>query len=184
MPNLSIEIVDGTRLLVPANLSTMTTYILLEQEDWFEREMPFVRRFLRPGMTALDIGANVGIYSLVMGRLVGPTGAVHAFEPASSPRSLLLEARAANGLRNLVVHPVALSDAAGRGQLSQTGASEIASLQGDRTAGGEKPSISRRSTIWTVPPAGRHRISSRSMPRAKKRASSGAAAISSGATAR
>jgi len=157
MPHLSIEIVDGTRILVPANLSTMTTFILLEQEDWFEREMPFVRRFLRPGMTALDIGANVGIYSLVMGRLVGPTGAVHAFEPASSPRSLLLEARAANGLRNLVVHPVALSDAAGHGQLSQTGASEIASLRGDRTAGGgETVAISTlddldSSTGWGAP---------------------------------
>ncbi len=135
MEHLSIEIVDGTQVLVPADLSTMTTYVLLEQEDWFEREMPFVRRFLRPGMTALDIGANIGIYSLVMGRLVGPTGAIHAFEPASSPRGLLLAAREANGLRHLHVHPVALSSAAGRGQLSRTGVSEIASLQADGTDG-------------------------------------------------
>lgn len=36
--------------------------------------------FLKPGMIVFDIGANIGYYTVLMARRVGPTGAVHAFE--------------------------------------------------------------------------------------------------------
>src|SRR5262249_27923513 len=42
--------------------------------DWF-------RSNLRSGMVVLDIGANVGQYTLIAARDVGPNGRVHAFEP-------------------------------------------------------------------------------------------------------
>jgi hypothetical protein len=45
--------------------------VLLEQEDWFEKEIAFVRRLLRSGMRAVDIGANYGTYTLAMARAVG-----------------------------------------------------------------------------------------------------------------
>jgi len=61
---------------VPAKLSAITSYVLLEQEEWFEKEIHFLRRFLKPGMTAIDIGANLGVYSLPMASLVGPDGRV------------------------------------------------------------------------------------------------------------
>ena len=51
-------------------------------EDSFE---PNVRSAISSsvalGMTVLDIGANLGYYSLMMSRLVGPAGSVVAFEP-------------------------------------------------------------------------------------------------------
>lgn len=40
-----------------------------------------VAGLLRPGMIAVDVGANVGIFTLLMARHVGPGGRVHAFEP-------------------------------------------------------------------------------------------------------
>src|SRR5882672_7252023 len=40
-----------------------------------------IRRITRPGMTVLDIGANVGAHTLLFSSLVGPTGRVVAFEP-------------------------------------------------------------------------------------------------------
>jgi len=40
-----------------------------------------LRREARPGMTALDIGANVGAHTLLLASLVGPSGRVIAFEP-------------------------------------------------------------------------------------------------------
>lgn len=40
-----------------------------------------LRRYCRPGMTVLDIGANIGAHALTMGKLVTATGAVYAFEP-------------------------------------------------------------------------------------------------------
>ena len=36
---------------------------------------------LQPGMTVFDLGANIGQYSLLAARAVGPVGQVHAFEP-------------------------------------------------------------------------------------------------------
>jgi hypothetical protein len=40
--------------------------VLIEQEDWFEKEICFVRRVLQPGTCAADIGANYGTYTLAM----------------------------------------------------------------------------------------------------------------------
>jgi len=46
-----------------------------------EEEKQFLERHVKPGMRVLDIGANQGIYSLLMSRLVGPSGHLHCFEP-------------------------------------------------------------------------------------------------------
>lgn len=49
----------------------------------FERvESAVVRKKLCSGMTFVDVGANVGYYTALAARLVGPTGAVFAFEPS------------------------------------------------------------------------------------------------------
>jgi FkbM family methyltransferase len=48
----------------------------------FERQTGrTIERLVKPGATVLDIGANVGAHTLNLGRLVGPTGKVFAFEP-------------------------------------------------------------------------------------------------------
>jgi FkbM family methyltransferase len=53
-------------------------------EDAYENEEHrFVERFLQPGMTVLDIGANQGYYTLLASRKVGPQGKVFAFEPSA-----------------------------------------------------------------------------------------------------
>ncbi len=91
----------------PANL---TTYVLLEQEDWFEKEIGFVRRFLRSGMCAIDIGANHGVYALSMAKAVRPGGRVWAFEPVAATATMLRRSIARNGLDNLDLRTLALSD--------------------------------------------------------------------------
>ena len=45
-------------------------------------ERKFLRRTLSPGDVAVDVGANIGIYTQLLSRLVGPTGLVHSFEPS------------------------------------------------------------------------------------------------------
>ena len=50
--------------------------------SWNPDEYRAFRDAVRPGMTALDVGANVGAYALLLGQWVGSTGAVFAFEPA------------------------------------------------------------------------------------------------------
>ncbi|MEI6160727.1 MAG: FkbM family methyltransferase [Roseococcus sp.] len=66
------------------------------------------RRILRPGDTALDIGANLGLVAMAMADAVGPGGRVEAFEP--QPRFAALARRSAelNGFAHLTLHEVAL----------------------------------------------------------------------------
>jgi len=72
-------------------------------------ETRLVQALLRPGMTFVDIGANIGYYTLVAARIVGETGVVHCFEP-NRPMCLRLEENIhRNGLRNVVVHSEAVA---------------------------------------------------------------------------
>ena len=45
-------------------------------------EREFVNRFLRPGDVFVDVGANIGLFTLIAASRVGPTGRVIAFEPS------------------------------------------------------------------------------------------------------
>jgi FkbM family methyltransferase len=49
---------------------------------WNREEYDALRAHAQPGAVALDVGANVGAYSLLLGLWVGPAGKVFAFEPA------------------------------------------------------------------------------------------------------
>ena len=130
MDHVAVRLSDGVTLAVPASLSCISTYVLLEQETWFEKEGAFVRRCLKPGMTAIDIGANVGAYSLPMARLVAPGGHVIAYEPASEPRQLLEISRRLNAADNLEIVAAALSDEERQGHLAFGASSELNSLGG------------------------------------------------------
>jgi FkbM family methyltransferase len=68
---------------------------------------------LRPGMTVLDVGANVGYYALTAAALVGPAGRVHAFEPTPAVAARLRENVALNDFDHVAVNQVAVTDAPG-----------------------------------------------------------------------
>jgi FkbM family methyltransferase len=72
-----------------------------------------IRRWLSPGATAVDVGANVGWHALLMATIVGPTGRVYAFEPNESTRARLRGAIDANGLQQVTIDSRALSDRIG-----------------------------------------------------------------------
>ena len=74
---------------------------------------------VKPGMKAVDIGANLGYFTLLMAELVGPEGSVHAFEPNRDLVMRLRDTVEINGFAGrTTVHEVALSDRTGRAQLS------------------------------------------------------------------
>lgn len=56
---------------------------------------------LKPGDTAWDVGANVGMYTLLIGSAVGPTGTVLGFEPMTPFLERLRENIALNGFRQV-----------------------------------------------------------------------------------
>ena len=84
-----LNVRGGGRLCVPEDLGQTTPYVLLEQEDWFEHEIRFVRRWLKPGMRVVDVGANYGVYTLAAARAVGREGRVWAFEPTPASAGYL-----------------------------------------------------------------------------------------------
>src|SRR6266851_4475583 len=124
---LHVRLSNGTTIAVPRSLRTITTYVALEQETWFEKELAFLPRLLQPGMTAIDVGANVGVYSLAMARLVAP-GCVFAYEPASAPRALLEQGKALNNAPNLEISPLALSDSLRDGHIAFADSFELGAL--------------------------------------------------------
>jgi FkbM family methyltransferase len=76
-------------------------------------ESIFINSTLRPGMIALDIGANVGVHTLRMAACVGPSGAVWAVEPYAPFVDRLHKNLAINGFSNVTVLQAALSDVEG-----------------------------------------------------------------------
>jgi hypothetical protein len=75
---------------------------LVQWGDWMEAENAFVRRCLTAESSAIDIGANHGVFCLPMAQ-IARDGSVWAFEPASITADLLETSRNANQLHNLVV---------------------------------------------------------------------------------
>ena len=65
------------------------------------------------GEVVLDIGANVGYYSLLASRLVGPEGHVYAFEPVVRNLAYLYRHLSLNKANNVTVIPAACSDRCG-----------------------------------------------------------------------
>lgn len=63
-------------------------------EEWVVRGLS---NYLQPGMRAIDIGANMGFYTILLAELVGPTGHVTAFEPWPPYHALLKRNLEMNG---------------------------------------------------------------------------------------
>ncbi|QDV67254.1 arsenite S-adenosylmethyltransferase [Rosistilla carotiformis] len=91
----------------------------------FERaERDLLNRIIAPGMTVLDIGANLGFYTCLFAQRVGPSGNVVGIEPTPSTFESLQENVRLNGYQDRVAcHCCALSDSDGIAQLNLFGES-------------------------------------------------------------
>ena len=72
-----------------------------------------VQAFLRPGMAVLDIGANIGYFTLVASPRVGVSGLVESFDLHDEIRRRLVRNVEQNGLANVTVRSEALARASG-----------------------------------------------------------------------
>lgn len=68
-----------------------------------------LKHIVAKGMRVLDIGANIGYYSLIFAELVGADGSVYAYEPDPDNYVVLLRNIQLNGYRNIVAVPKAVS---------------------------------------------------------------------------
>lgn len=93
-----------------ANSSELFLFGFSDNLPWFD----LYRRFARAGSLVLDVGANLGIHSLVLSRCVGPTGRVAAYEPNPTTHERLRANLALNAVTNVSPVLAGLGAAAGR----------------------------------------------------------------------
>jgi FkbM family methyltransferase len=81
-------------------------------------------RYVKPGATVIDVGANIGYNAIHAARLAGRQGRVIALEPTPDTLSVLRRNIAASGLANIAIEPIAAGASAGvrdffiRGEIS------------------------------------------------------------------
>ena len=99
-------------------LEPFSQNLLYEQE-----ETTLLKKLLKKDMNVINIGANIGYFTLLAARQVGPQGKVFAFEPFPKTVELLQKNIDANGYSNVEVIPMAVSSKSGIAKLSTGGSS-------------------------------------------------------------
>ena len=87
--------------------------------EYSHGEADVFERLLRPGMIAVDVGANIGCHTLLMARLVGAEGAVIAFEPQRVVYQNLCANISLNALTNVYAINSAVGALAGSAAIAE-----------------------------------------------------------------
>ncbi len=88
--------------------------------DYEPAKQLFLREHCEPGSTVLDLGAHIGLYTVLMARYVGSDGRVLAFEPTPHTRRELRRTIRLNRLSNVEVREEAVSGSTGAAFLNDT----------------------------------------------------------------
>lgn len=118
-----------------ANSSEVHLHGFSDNFPWFD----IYKKYAGDGTMAIDVGANIGIHTLVLSRCVGDTGTVLAFEPSVTIYKRLLGTMALNGLKNVNALPCGAGETAttrrfeplvtnfniGQGKIDANGSAEI-----------------------------------------------------------
>lgn len=79
--------------------------------DSFENEnIDLLNKILSNGMNVIDVGANIGLYSLLFGKKIGDKGKVFSFEPSPEAFYRLKQNVNLNQLKNIKIYNIGLSD--------------------------------------------------------------------------
>jgi len=119
---------ENISLAVEASFKSLVTSVLVAEGDWFEDEMVFWRGWIQPGMTVIDVGANVGVYTFSAAKQVGSMGRVLGVEPFSGCVRCLQETCRINGFDWVTVCAGAACNREGKARLSLSSASELNEL--------------------------------------------------------
>ncbi len=71
-------------------------------------ELQIIRNIIKKGDTVIDVGANIGFFTLFFRSLVGDNGKIIAFEPEKKNFEILKKNIQVNNLRNVEIHNLAL----------------------------------------------------------------------------
>jgi len=107
------------------------------------QEMAFLRAVVKPGMAVVDVGANQGLYTLLLSDLVGASGSVVAFEPDRELFENLLQNCEANHARNVRAYQTAIGSLCGEATLSRS----LLNAGDNRFAPGHRPDESKSISV-------------------------------------
>lgn len=108
--------IDGNKMF----LDEFDSLRLSINEIYEEYETEFLKKIIKNGNIVLDVGANIGYWTLIFAKLVGDKGKVFAFEPDPENYRLLLKNIAANQVRNTIPIQKAVSNHNGKTTLFQS----------------------------------------------------------------
>jgi FkbM family methyltransferase len=106
----------------------------------------FLRAVVRPGMRVVDIGANQGLYTLLLSAIVGASGSVVAFEPDPELFEVLSYNCRTNSARNVCLYAVALGSTTGPATLARS----LLNAGDNRLASGQRSEVVRRVQIMVA----------------------------------
>jgi FkbM family methyltransferase len=89
--------------------------MLERQQESDQPEFIVIRELVRPGDVVVDVGANIGLFTYFLSRLVSDGGVVHGIEPVPVTYDILVSNVRGIGLRNVHLWNVAASDHEGPG---------------------------------------------------------------------
>jgi predicted O-methyltransferase YrrM len=86
----------------------------LENHPHEAGEVRFLKSIAKKGMHAIDIGANIGITTVAIAKRIQRGGKLHSFEPVPEYYNILKDNVFSNGLENVKVYKLAVTDQVGR----------------------------------------------------------------------
>jgi FkbM family methyltransferase len=90
-------------------------YLVLQKFGFMGNDgRKFFAQHIRPGMRVVEAGANLGVFTLQLSKLVGPEGKVFAFEPDPALHAALRKNLGRNGVKNVTPIPRALGSRTAR----------------------------------------------------------------------
>jgi FkbM family methyltransferase len=108
--------IQGNKMYVDCRATDIGLRLLMHGvHEKLETEL--FKQLVQDGMVVVDIGANIGYYTLIAAKLVGNKGIVYAFEPEPGNYKLLCENIAINGYTNVVPIQKAVSNTSGKAKL-------------------------------------------------------------------
>jgi len=106
---------------VSADSMDRLAYLQFHRLGWMGcDEKKFLEETVRPGMRVVDVGANLGLYTLLLSRLVGESGTVVALEPDPQLFETLKANCLSNGAHNVEIHNLAAGSSSARMLLARS----------------------------------------------------------------
>jgi FkbM family methyltransferase len=109
LPNSDVwATTDNQKILLPNPRKSILSRMVYLYGEWEGPVTQLLCREIRPGMTAIDVGAHIGYFTLIMAKRVGKEGRIFAFEPNREAQGFLRQNLRQNGHSQATILPMAL----------------------------------------------------------------------------